>query len=40
MPGTKVVESRGMYSYPSEFMVVVGKDWDANKIPVAPVSTN
>ena len=40
MPGTKVVEGRGMYSYPTEIMVVVGKDWDTNKIPVAQVSTN
>jgi len=40
MPGTSVVESRGMYAYPTEILLVVGKDWDAGKIPVAPVSTN
>jgi LCP family protein required for cell wall assembly len=40
MPGTTVVESRGMYSFPTEVLLVVGKDWDAGKIPVAQVSTN
>jgi LCP family protein required for cell wall assembly len=40
MPGTTVVESRGMYSFPTEILLVVGKDWDAGKIPVAQVSTN
>ena len=40
MPGTTVVESRGMYSFPTEILLVVGKDWDAGEIPVAPVSTN
>jgi len=40
MPGTSVVESRGMYSYSTEILLVVGKDWDAGKIPVAQVSTN
>ena len=40
MPGSSVVESRGMYSYPTEVLVVVGKDWDASKIPVAQVLTN
>ncbi|MEI7813895.1 MAG: LCP family protein [Coriobacteriia bacterium] len=40
MPGTTVVESRGMYTFPTEILLVVGKDWDAGKIPVAQVSTN
>ena len=40
MPGTSIVESRGMYSFSSEILLVVGKDWDAGKIPVAQVSTN
>ncbi len=38
--GSSIVESRGMYSYPTEILVVVGKDWDASKIPVAQVLTN
>jgi LCP family protein required for cell wall assembly len=40
MPGTTIVESRGMYSFPTEILLVVGKDWDAGKIPVAQVSTD
>ena len=40
MPGTTVVQSRGMYSFPTEILLVVGKDWDAGKIPVAQVTTN
>lgn len=39
MPGTKIVESRGMYAFDSEILVVVGKDWDLGKIPSAPVRT-
>lgn len=39
MPGSKVVPSRGMYSYPTEILVVVGKDWDVSQIPAAPVNT-
>lgn len=40
MPGTKIVESRGMYGYDTEILVVVGKDWDLSKIPSAPVRTS
>jgi hypothetical protein len=29
-----------MYSFPTEILLVVGKDWDAGKIPVAQVSTD
>jgi LCP family protein required for cell wall assembly len=34
-PGAKIVQSRGMYAYDSEVLVVVGKDWDITKVPVA-----
>lgn len=37
-PGTKVVESRGMYSFTSDVLVVIGKDWDLAKVPVVPVT--
>jgi len=39
-PGTKLVESRGMYSFDTDVLVVVGKDWDIAKVPVTPVQTN
>ncbi len=39
-PGTKLVESRGMYSFDSDILVVVGKDWDLSKVPVTPVQSN
>ncbi|MDR1776011.1 MAG: LCP family protein [Actinomycetes bacterium] len=38
--GIKLVESRGMYSYDTEVMVVLGKNWDIEKVPVADVKTN
>ncbi len=38
-PGTTIVQSRGMYSFPSKVLVVVGKDWDVSKVPAAPVLT-
>ncbi|MDZ4169809.1 MAG: LCP family protein [Coriobacteriia bacterium] len=38
--GTKIVESRGMYAYDSEILVVIGKDWDVAKLPLTPVTTN
>lgn len=37
-PGTKLVESRGMYAFESDVLVVVGKDWDVAKVPVSPVT--
>jgi LCP family protein required for cell wall assembly len=39
VPGTKVVKSRGLYSSPTEILVVVGKDWDISQIPAATVTT-
>lgn len=38
-PGAKLVESRGMYSFESDVLVVIGKDWDLAKVPVAPINT-
>jgi LCP family protein required for cell wall assembly len=38
-PGTKTVQSKGMYSYPTEILVVTGKDWNVSDIPAASVST-
>jgi hypothetical protein len=40
MPGTKVVKSRGLYSSPTEILVVIGKDWDMSKIPAASITTH
>ncbi len=39
-PGTKLVESRGMYAFDTDVLMVVGKDWDLAKVPVTPVQTN
>lgn len=39
-PGTRLVESRGMYAFDTDVLVVIGKDWDVRKVPVAPVQTN
>lgn len=39
-PGVKLVESRGMYAYDTEVMLIIGKDWDIEKLPVADVSGN
>jgi hypothetical protein len=39
-PGAKLVESRGMYSYKGDVLVVIGKDWDIARVPVAPINTN
>jgi len=36
---TKIVESRGMYRYDTEIMLVLGSDWDIAKVPVADVKT-
>ncbi|MGV8083177.1 MAG: LCP family protein [Coriobacteriia bacterium] len=38
--GTRLVESRGMYTFTSDILVVVGKDWDVSKVPSTPVKTN
>lgn len=38
-PNVKIVESRGMYAYDTELMLVCGKDWDLTKVPVVEVQT-
>ena len=37
--GTKIVQSRGMYSFTTDILVIVGKDWDVAKVPAAPITT-
>lgn len=37
-PGVKLIESRGMYTFDTEVMLVIGKDWNIEKLPVADVS--
>ncbi len=37
--GVKLVESRGMYAYDTEILVVIGKDWDVAKLPLTPIKT-
>ncbi len=37
-PGAKLVESRGMYSFDSDVLVVIGKDWNLEKVPVTTVN--
>jgi len=36
-PGVKLVQSRGMYAFDTDILVVIGKDWDVSKVPVTPV---
>jgi LCP family protein required for cell wall assembly len=38
-PGTKIVASRGMYSFKTDVLVVVGSDWSVSKVPAAPIVT-
>jgi LCP family protein required for cell wall assembly len=38
-PGTKIVQSRGMYSFTTDILVVIGKDWDVAKVPAAPITS-
>jgi hypothetical protein len=38
-PGAKLVESRGMYSFKTDVLVVIGKDWDLERVPVARIMT-
>ena len=38
-PGTKLVQSRGMYAFTTDVLVVVGKDWDVSKVPAAQIQT-
>lgn len=37
--GVKMVQSKGMYEYDSEILVIIGRDWDISKLPVAEVVT-
>lgn len=39
-PNVKIVQSRGMYSFKTETMVIIGKDWDIENLPVTNVKTN
>ncbi len=38
-PKTKLVQSRAMYAFDTDVLVIVGKDWDVSKVPAAPVKT-
>ena len=38
-PGTTIVQSRGMYTFSGNILVVIGKDWDISKVPAATVLT-
>jgi polyisoprenyl-teichoic acid--peptidoglycan teichoic acid transferase len=38
-PGARIVQSRGMYAFTGDVLVIVGKDWDVSKVPAAPVVT-
>ena len=37
MPGVTIVQNRGLYTSPTEILVITGKDWDISKIPAAPI---
>ncbi|MBK5211691.1 MAG: LCP family protein [Coriobacteriia bacterium] len=39
-PDVQIVQSRGMYTFKTETMVIIGKDWDINKLPVTNVNNN
>lgn len=39
-PNVKIVQSRGMYAFDTETLVIIGKDWDIEKLPVTDVKTN
>lgn len=39
-PGARLVESRGMYAFDGDVLVVVGKDWDIARVPVTPITTD
>ena len=38
-PNAKIVQSRGLYSFKTSVLVIVGKDWDISKVPAAPIQT-
>ena len=37
-PVAKLVQSRGMYAFDSDVLVVIGKDWDISRVPVTPMT--
>jgi polyisoprenyl-teichoic acid--peptidoglycan teichoic acid transferase len=39
-PGAHIVQSRGMYSFTGDVLIVIGKDWNLSKVPAAPVVTH
>ena len=39
-PGTKVVQGGGKYSFKTDVLVVLGKDWDASRVPAVPITTH
>jgi len=39
-PNVQIVQSRGMYTFKTETMVIIGKDWDVNKLPVTNVNND
>jgi hypothetical protein len=38
-PGVKIVPAAGLYTFDGDVLVMVGKDWDLSKAPVAPIQT-
>ena len=38
-PGTKIVRSNGFYTFKTDILVIVGKDWDLAKVPAAQIQT-
>lgn len=38
-PGVKLVPAAGLYSFTGDVLVMVGKDWDLSKAPVAAIQT-
>jgi hypothetical protein len=36
-PGTKIIPSDGFYTFKTDVLVVVGKDWDLGKVPAAQI---
>ena len=37
--GSRIVQSRGMYSFTGDVLVIIGKDWDIGKVPAGAVVT-
>lgn len=38
-PGVKIVRSFGFYTFDTDVLVVVGRDWNPSNVPVAPIQT-